>query len=152
MKTRAFVSFDLDHDNDLKLRLCEQAGAPNSRVEVFDYSVREVADDWHDKLRKRVANVDLVLVVCGAYTDRAANVNTELELAIEANVPYLLLDGRPTLAHVPAVARQVQGLVEWQPHTLATLGTTVEAPKIVGATDDDWLPASRPTGRRRRRS
>jgi len=151
MKTRAFVSFDLDHDNDLKLRLCAQADAPNSRVEVFDYSVREVADDWHDKLRKRVSNVDLVLVVCGAYTDRANNVNTELELAIEANVPYVLLDGRPSLAQVPAAGRRTHGLVEWERHTLATLGTTVEAPKIIGATDDDWLPSSRAGSRRRRR-
>jgi hypothetical protein len=150
VKTRAFVSFDLDHDNDLKLRLCDQAGAPNSRVDVFDWSVRETADDWHDKLRKRVSNVDLVLVVCGAYTDRAANVNTEVELAREANVPYLLLDGRPDLAQVPAAARQAQGLVEWQPHTLATLGTSVSAPNLAHATDDNLLPSSRLTSRRRR--
>ncbi len=150
MKTRAFVSFDLDHDNDLKVRLCTQAEAPNSRVEVFDWSVREVADDWHDKLRKRVTNVELLLVLCGAYTDRAANVNAEVELALEANIPYVLLDGRPNLAQVPAVARQTQGLVEWQPHTLATLGSTVEAGKLVGATDDNWLPSSRMTSRGRR--
>ena len=151
MKSRAFVSFDLDHDNDLKVRLCAQADASNSRVEVFDWSLREVADDWRDKLRKRVSNVDLVLVVCGAYTDRAANVNAEVELAVVANIPYLLLDGRPDLAQVPAVVRQAQSLVEWQPHTLATLGSTVEAGKVIGATDDNLLPSSRTTSRRRRR-
>ena len=151
MKIRAFVTFDLDHDNDLELRIREQAGGPNSRVDVFDSSFREIAPDWQDKLRKRVANVELLIVLCGAYTDRAANVHAELQLAREAHVPYVLFDGRPGLAKKPAGADATDQLVAWKRHTLTTFGTKVAAADSGEATDDNWLPTSRLTPRRRRR-
>ena len=152
MKIRAFVSFDLDHDNDLELQLRAQAEDPNSRVDVFDSSFREAASDWHEKLAKRVSNVDLLIVLCGAYTDRAANVHAELELANAAGVPYLLLDGRPDLSKKPAAATVADRLVTWNRHTVMTLGTTVAAESAAVSTDDDnWLPSTRLTHRGRRK-
>jgi len=152
VKIRAFVSFDLDHDHDLELQICEQADGPNSRVDVFDRSFREIAPDWHDKLRKRMSNVDLLIVLCGAYTDRAANVHAEFELAREGRTPYVLLDGRPGLAERPATADTNDHLVQWNRHTLTTLGTAVAAGSSGEATDDNWLPSTRLTHRRRRRA
>jgi hypothetical protein len=150
VKIRAFVSFDLDHDHDLELQLCDQAKGPNSRVNVFDSSVRGTASDWHDKLRKRVSNVDLLIVLCGAYTDRAANVHAELELARAGAVPYLLLDGRSELSKKPTAARTTDRLVAWNAHTLTTLGTKVAAENFGDSIDDNWLPSTRTTRRRRR--
>jgi hypothetical protein len=140
VKIRAFASFDLDHDNDLKLRMCDQAEAANSRVEVCDSSFREVAADWHDKLRRRMSNIDLLVVLCGAYTDRAANVHSELTLALEMQVSYLLLDGRPGMAKRPAAARATNSLVAWDRHTVATLGTTAASASFGESVDDNWLP------------
>ena len=73
-----FVSFDLDHDNDCKSRLIDEVTAGGSHFTVDDWSIREVADDWRDKAEKRLSNVDLLLVICGEYTDAAANVNNEI--------------------------------------------------------------------------
>jgi len=151
VKIRAFVSFDLDHDSDLKLRICEEAEAPNSRVDVYDSSFREVASDWQDKLRKRVSNVELMIVLCGAYTDRAPNVHAEFELALASRVPYLLLDGRPDLSKKPAAAGTTDRLGAWNRHTLVTLGTTAGAANFDESTDDNWLPSSRSAPRRRGR-
>ena len=39
-KKRAFISFDLDHDEDKKVLLTEQAKLPDSPFEVTDTSVR----------------------------------------------------------------------------------------------------------------
>ena len=151
MKIHAFVSFDLDHDNDLELRLREQAEGPNSRVEVFDSSFRETASDWHDKLRKRVANVDLFIVLCGAYTDHAPNVHAELELARAAGIPYLLLEGRPGLTKKPVAASTTDRVVTWNRHTLVTVGTAVAAENFGVSTDDDNLLPSTRLARRRRK-
>src|SRR6478609_8557031 len=78
---RVFISFDLDHDNDLKQRLVEDATAGVAAFDPDDWSIRESAEDWHEKLRLRIANVDAVVIACGGFTDRSANVAAELELA-----------------------------------------------------------------------
>jgi hypothetical protein len=98
------VSFDLDHDNDSKSRLVDQVTPEVSRFAVDGWSMREVADDWRDKARKRISNVDLVLVICGEHTDTAANVSNEITLAREVGTPYFLVDGRPGHSTKPHAA------------------------------------------------
>jgi hypothetical protein len=117
-----FVSFDLDHDNDCKHRLVQEVLSDGSHFSVDDWSIREVASDWREKARKRIANVDLVLVICGEHTDTAPNVNNEIALAREAGTPYLLLDGRPGLSKKPATALERDRVLTWQ-------------------RDPSWLPA-----------
>ena len=99
---RVFVSFDLDHDNDCKQRFIDQVGEAadgeqaadgGSQYLIRDWSIREVAKDWEDKARKRLANVDLLVVICGEYTDTAPGVNTEITLAREIGMPAATLFG-----------------------------------------------------------
>ena len=114
---RVFVSFDVDHDNDLKIHLLDQAAENRSLFAVADWSIREVAADWRDKARKRISNVDLVLVICGEHTDAAPNVNNELALAQETDRPYLLLNGRPGRSQKPKAARDGDRVLDWNPGT-----------------------------------
>jgi hypothetical protein len=109
-----FLSFDLDHDNDCKQRLVEEVGPDPTHFVVDDWSIREVADDWEEKARKRIANVDLMLVICGEHTDIAANVNNEIALARDAGTPYLLLDGRPGDSKRPKAALDRDRMLEWR--------------------------------------
>ena len=47
---RAFISFDFDHDNDLRNALVGQAKYPNSPFEIADASVRRhLRGDWKSK-------------------------------------------------------------------------------------------------------
>jgi hypothetical protein len=108
-----FVSFDLDHDNDCRQRLEQEVLPDTSHFSVDDWSIREVADDWQDKARKRISNVDLMLVICGEHTDAASNVNNEIALAREAGTPYLLLDGRPGVSKKPHTALERDRILEW---------------------------------------
>jgi len=110
-----FLSFDLDHDNDCKQRFEEEVGSEASHFAVDDWSIREVADDWQEKARKRISNVDLMLVICGEHTDGAPNVNNEIAFAREVGTPYLLLDGRPGASRKPRTARERDRLLEWKP-------------------------------------
>jgi hypothetical protein len=92
---RAFISFDFDHDEDLRNLLAGQAKHPDSPFEIKDRSLKEpLTGDWKEKVRRRMENVDVVIVICGEFTHTAAGVAAELTIAREVKKPYFLLRGR----------------------------------------------------------
>lgn len=92
---RAFISFDFDHDEDLRNLLAGQARHPDSPFEIRDRSIREpLTGDWKEKVRRRMENIDVVIVICGEWTHRATGVAAELEIARSAGKQYFLLAGR----------------------------------------------------------
>lgn len=92
---RAFISFDFDHDEDLRNLLAGQSKHPDTPFEIKDRSLKEpLTGDWKEKVRRRIDNVDVVIVICGEYTHTAAGVAAELTIAREAKRPYFLLWGR----------------------------------------------------------
>jgi hypothetical protein len=111
-----FVSFDIDHDNDCKERLEREVMPAASHFVIDDWSIREVALDWRTKARKRIENIDLLLVICGEHAETAANVNDEVELAREAGVPYLLIGGRDSHSQKPKTATERDRILEWNSH------------------------------------
>ena len=69
---RAFISFDFDHNDDLRNALVGQAKYPNSPFEFVDASVRRhLPGNWEEKVRNRIRRADLVIVMCGQHTHRA---------------------------------------------------------------------------------
>jgi hypothetical protein len=93
--SRTFISFDFEHDEDLRNLLAGQAKNPDSPFEIRDRSIKEpLSGDWREKVRRRMDNIDLVIVICGEYTHSAAGVAVELNIAREARKPYFLLWGR----------------------------------------------------------
>ena len=94
-KTRLFISFDFDHDEDLRNLLAGQAKNEDSPFEFTDASVKEpMTGDWKEKVRARIKRVDQVAVICGEHTDTAAGVSLELTITQEEKKPYFLLWGR----------------------------------------------------------
>jgi hypothetical protein len=94
-KKRAFISFDFDHDEDLRNLLVGQAANPDTPFEFADGSVKEVmTGDWEAKVKRRILNCDLMIVICGEWTHTARGVSTELRIAQQENIPYFLLWGR----------------------------------------------------------
>jgi hypothetical protein len=94
-KARAFISFDYDHDADLKTLLVGQSKNTDTPFEITDMSVKEhLTGDWKAKVRTRIKGVDQVIVICGESTHTAAGVSAEVEIAREEGVPYFLLWGR----------------------------------------------------------
>ena len=94
-KKRVFTSFDFDNDEDLRNLLVGQAKNEDSPFELSDWSVREaMTGDWKEKVRTRIRSCDLVIVICGEYTDTATGVNVELKITQEEKTPYFLLWGR----------------------------------------------------------
>jgi hypothetical protein len=120
---RVFISFDFDHDEDLRNLLAGQAKHPDSPFEIKDRSIKEpLTGDWKEKVRRRMDNVDLVIVICGEYTHSAAGVSAELTIAREAKKPYFLLWGRNgKTCTKPSSAIPGDKIYEWTWPTLKSL-------------------------------
>jgi hypothetical protein len=94
-KKRAFISFDFDHDADLKTLLIGQSKHPDTDFEIVDMSIKEaIATNWRENARRRIKGCDVVIVICGEYTHNATGVSAELNIARGENVSYFLLWGR----------------------------------------------------------
>lgn len=84
MKKRVFISFDYDHDSDIKGSLVAQARNDDSPFEIVDMSIKEAIDqNWKSYARKRIKGCDCVIVLCGFNTDTAKGVTAELSIAQE---------------------------------------------------------------------
>ncbi len=92
-KVRCFVSFDYDNDANLKDLLIGQSKYEGSPFEISDWSIKESSSDWKDKARMRIRNSEVVIVICGKNTDKAAGVAIELSIAQEEAKDYFLLAG-----------------------------------------------------------
>lgn len=114
-KKRAFISFDYDNDSDAKLMLVGQSKKPDSPFEFKDNSVKDhLTGDWEDKVKKRMDNVDIVIVLCGTKTHTAKGVAAELTIAKSKSKPYFLLAAYSDKACTkPTSARSTDKLYKW---------------------------------------
>ncbi len=114
-KKRVFTSFDFDHDEDLRNLLVGQSKNPDSPFEMADWSVKEpMTGDWKEKARTRIRKCDLVIVICGQYTDAATGVSAELSIAQEEDISYALLGGRSGEAcKKPKSAKSSDKIYKW---------------------------------------
>lgn len=112
---RAFISFDYDHDEDLRVLLAGQAKLADSPFELVDRSLKEpLTGDWKEKVRRRMQNVDIVPVICGEWTHTAAGVAAELTIVREVGKPYFLLKGRKEKnCTKPTSARSEDKIYDW---------------------------------------
>ncbi|WP_041959695.1 TIR domain-containing protein [Sulfurospirillum arsenophilum] len=92
IKKRVFISFDVDHDEGTKHMLAGQAKLPDSPFDFKDNSVKEhLTGDWKEKVKLRMNNIDVVIILCGTTTHTASGVAAELLIAKEKGKPYFLL-------------------------------------------------------------
>jgi hypothetical protein len=122
-KTRVFISFDYDHDDDLRVLLLGQAENPDSPFEIADWSLKEpLTGNWKEKIKSRIRVVSQVAVICGHYTDTAVGVSAELEIARAERRPYFLLAGRASgVNKKPASALYSDKIYKWTWDNLKTL-------------------------------
>jgi len=94
-KKRVFVSFDFDHDQDLKTLVIGQARLPGSPFEVIDHSLKEAAPerDWEARALAAIRRSEIVLVMVGRYTHQASGVLKEVRMARSNNVQIVQMIG-----------------------------------------------------------
>ena len=123
MATKAFISFDYDHDADLKAMLVGQAKNTDSPFEIADYSVKDpLTGDWKKKVKDKLNLVGVVVVICGEHTDSANGVSVEVGIAQELDKDYFLLWGRSDKTCVkPKSAKSSDKLYKWTWDNLTAL-------------------------------
>jgi hypothetical protein len=113
-KPRVFISFDYDHDLDIKTLLAGQTQHPDTPFDFTDASVQDhLTGDWKEKVKRHIQNCDQVCVLCGKYTNTAAGVNAEVRIAQELGKPYFLLSGRGEDSQKPSAANSTDRLYTW---------------------------------------
>jgi len=113
-KVPVFISFDYDHDNDLKVMLAGQAKLEDSPFEIVDHSIKVESVDWKEKARVRIKRSDQVIVICGNHSDTATGVNVEMNIAKEEKKPYFLLSGRASGTNKkPTAALSTDKIYDW---------------------------------------
>jgi hypothetical protein len=115
MTKRAFISFDFDHDEDLRNLLAGQAKHADSPFEFANWSVKKAfPSNWKEEVRTRIRQTDLVIVLCGELTHTATGVAEELSIAREEGKPYFLLAGRADkVCTKPTTALPTDKIYKW---------------------------------------
>jgi hypothetical protein len=115
MNFDVFVSFDTDHDGELCDRILAQSRMPGSGFMVSGASTRSPATEASREMtRRRIAQADQVIVICGEHTDASVGVFTELRAAQENEKPYIMLWGRRgVMCCKPEGAPTADGMFSW---------------------------------------
>ena len=110
-----FISYDLDHDQDLCDLLIEQSGRAGLGFDVSGRSDRRrLRDGEHAGLRREIRKADQVIVICGEHTGESAAVFAELRIAQEEHKPYFLIWGRrEAMCTKPEGAKALDGIYGW---------------------------------------
>ena len=112
---RVFISFDFDHDEDLRNALVGQARNENSPFDFSNWSLKEAfTGDWKKKVQDRITLTSLTLVICGHHTNTAAGVSEELKITRALGKPYFLLSGRADGKYTkPTAAYSTDKVYDW---------------------------------------
>lgn len=121
-KKRLFVSFDFDHDADLKMLLIGQSKHADTPFDVTDASVKEhLTGDWEAKVRGRINNADVVCVLCGTSTHTARGVAIEYAIAKNLRKPLFLLKGYKNQNCTKPAGADAEQMYSWEWENLKAL-------------------------------
>jgi hypothetical protein len=113
-KTRVFISFDFDNDSHQKDLLVGQSKHPDTNFEFADWSSKEhIQEDWKEKIKAKLAHVDLICVLCGKNMASATGVAYEVAIAQETETPYFFLSAYQNGCSKPPTAKSSDKLYEW---------------------------------------
>lgn len=114
-KIQIFVSFDLEHDQDLYDLLLAQSLEPASGFEISGQSQpRRMSEGWDQELRSAMCRADEIIFLCGEHTADSMRVSAELGIAQQEDRPYFLVWGRrERMCTRPTGARPSDSMYSW---------------------------------------
>lgn len=134
---RIFVSFDRDHDLDLRDRI-EVESRLGSRFVVSARSESNSSAGWESRVRRQIGAADEVIVICGEHTQDSTQVSREVRIAQEEQKPYFLLWGRrEAMCTRPIGSRTSDTMYSWTPTILdQQIVTTLRSSKPLQISDE----------------
>lgn len=87
---RAFISFDFDHDEDLKTLFVGQSRNSRTPFTIQDWSAKEAMpqNEWEQIVEDKIRHCNMVIVLVGKYMKTATGVAKEIKMAQKNDVPY----------------------------------------------------------------
>ena len=138
-RTRLYISFDREHDSDLRNLLEAQSRRPGSSFMVAGASSSETTQHsrGHDA-RPEIRAADEVVVICGEHTHESIGVAAELAITQEEDKPYMLLWGRRDLMCMkPDGARAGDAMYSWSREIFENqIGMTIRNSKPITVPDN----------------
>ncbi|RJX25996.1 MAG: hypothetical protein C4537_03380 [Acholeplasma sp.] len=94
-KLKVFISFDYEHDLDIKNNFIAQSQNVDIPFIISDISIKDpISEKWKIEARNRIQKSDCMIVLCGESTKDAKGVAAEVSIAQELNKRYILIKGR----------------------------------------------------------
>lgn len=119
-KKKVFISFDYDHDLELKKSFVSQARHRDSQFSINDSSLIEPEPDvqWVAKAKRAIRDCDVFLVILGPNTHSAPGVRREVDIAMGLNKDrFQLVPQRKNYGEVggagPVVKWKWRNLEKW---------------------------------------
>ncbi len=110
-KTKVFISYDYDHDRQLKETLVGQAKLPDSPFSVADVSIHTELQNWQQEARKAIAACDVFVILLGEHTHQARGVKREAKMAKELDKRRFQLRKQ---GHWPKPVESAGEVVAWK--------------------------------------
>ena len=110
-KTKVFLSYDYEHDSDLKDTLIAQSKLPDSPFSIYDLSLREKVPAWQQIAREAIERCDVFVVLLGDNSHQAAGVRREVKMAKQINKKRFQLRRR---GHNPHPLEGAGEVVAWK--------------------------------------
>lgn len=84
-KTKVFISYDYQHDQDMKNNLIKESRRPDSPFSINDVSLNEIIPEWQQKAREAIYDCDVFVVLLRENTHQATGVLREVQMAMQLN-------------------------------------------------------------------
>lgn len=108
-KKKIFVSFDFDHDRNLKENFVSQARHRDTQFSINDSSLfeRQPEEKWFAEANRRIAQCDVFITILGMHTHTAKGVLRETSMARGLNKTRFQL--LPKRRHGPPLNKEDEG-------------------------------------------
>ena len=116
-KTKVFVSFDYDHDAELKDTLIGQSKLADSPFSINDVSIQQAAPEWQQKARASIEDCDVFIVLLSEHAHQAHGVRRELRMARDLGKRRFQLRKR---GQFPTPLNEAGEVVAWKWKNLKT--------------------------------
>ncbi len=114
--SRAFISFDYDHDETEKNLFVGQSKNSKTPFSIQDWSAKSSMPqhEWEEIVEEKINKCNMLIVLSGQTMASATGVSKEITMAKNSNVPVfgVYVDGANTSSNLPSGLAQNR-VIKW---------------------------------------
>jgi hypothetical protein len=115
--SRAFISFDFDHNETEKNLFVGQSKNSKTPFSIQDWSAKSAMpqNEWEKIVEEKIKKCNMVIVLVGKYMASSTGVKKEVKMAKDNNVPVfgVYVGGANTASNLPEGLARAR-VVKWE--------------------------------------